>query len=35
MELQQKLGEAELLDMAGERGISHKNLMKKLKNKIK
>jgi prevent-host-death family protein len=35
IELHQKLGEAELLDMAGEKGISHKNFMKKLKDKIK
>ena len=35
IELYQKLGEAEILDAAGEKGISHKNLMKKLKDKIK
>ena len=31
----QKLGEAEILDARGEQGISHTELMKKLKNKIK
>jgi prevent-host-death family protein len=35
IELYQKLGEAEILDARGEQGISHTELMKKLKNKIK
>ncbi|MDX9788437.1 MAG: type II toxin-antitoxin system prevent-host-death family antitoxin [Desulfobacterales bacterium] len=35
IELYQKLGEAEVLDAEGEKGISHTDLMKKLKNKIK
>lgn len=35
VELYQKLGEAEVLDAEGEKGISHTDLMKKLKDKIK
>lgn len=35
IELYQKLGEAEILDARGEQGISHTELIKKLKNKIK
>ena len=35
IELYQKLGEAEILDAAGEKGIPHGDLMNKLKNKIK
>ena len=35
IELYEKLGEAESLDAAGERGISHQELMKRLKAKIK
>ena len=35
IELYQKLGEAEILDASGETGISHKMLMKQLKDKIK
>lgn len=35
IELYQKLGEAEVLDAAGEKGISHTELFNKLKNKIK
>ena len=35
IELYQKLGEAEVLDAAGEKGISHAYLMKKLKSLIK
>ncbi len=35
IELYRKLGEAEILDAKGEQGISHTELMKKLKNKIK
>jgi len=35
IELYQKLGEAEILDARGEQGISHTELMKNLKNKIK
>jgi prevent-host-death family protein len=34
IELYRKLGEAEILDAGGEQGISHTELMKKLKNKI-
>ena len=34
LELYQKLGEAEALDAAGEQGITHHNLMKRLKAKI-
>jgi prevent-host-death family protein len=34
LELYQKLGEAEALDAAGEQGITHQNLMKRLKAKI-
>ena len=35
IELYQKLGEAEVLDAGGEKGISHAHLMKKLKSLIK
>ena len=35
LELYKKLGEAESLDVAGEQGISHKELMIKLKERIK
>ncbi len=35
IELYQKLGEAEILDASGERGISHKVLMKQLKDRIR
>jgi prevent-host-death family protein len=35
IELNEKLGEAESLDAAGERGIGHQELMKRLKAKIK
>jgi len=35
IELYRKLSEAEILDARGEQGISHAELMKKLKNKIK
>ena len=35
LELYQKLGEAEDLDKAGDRGITHSQLMKKLKAKVK
>ncbi len=35
IELYQKLGEAEILDASGEMGISHKMLMKQLKDKIR
>ena len=35
LDLYEKLGEAEALDAAGEKGITHKALMKKLKAKIK
>ena len=35
IELYEKLGEAESLDAAGKRGISHQELMKRLKAKIK
>jgi prevent-host-death family protein len=35
IELYQKLGEAEVLDAKGETGISHADLMNKLKDKIK
>jgi hypothetical protein len=35
LELYRKLGEAELLDAAGEKGISHEELVKKLREKIK
>ena len=35
IELYQKLREAEILDARGDQGISHAELMKKLKNKIK
>jgi prevent-host-death family protein len=35
IELYQKLGEAEVLDAIGERGISHSDLINKLKDKIK
>jgi hypothetical protein len=35
IELYEKLGEAESLDASGERGISHQELMKRLKAKIK
>ena len=35
IELYEKLGEAESLDTAGDRGISHQELMKRLKAKIK
>ncbi len=35
IELYQKLGEAEILDASGESGISHKMLMKQLKDKIR
>ena len=33
-ELYQKLGEAEFLDNAGDKGITHQKLMKKLRSKI-
>ena len=33
-ELYQKLGEAELLDATGDEGISHENVMSKLRNKV-
>ena len=33
-ELYQKLGEAELLDATGYEGISHENVMSKLRNKV-
>jgi PHD/YefM family antitoxin component YafN of YafNO toxin-antitoxin module len=35
IELYEKLGEAESLDAAGDRGISHQELMRRLKAKIK
>ena len=35
LELYRKLGEAEFLDAAGEKGISHEELVKKLREKIK
>jgi prevent-host-death family protein len=35
IELYQKLGEAEVLDASGEKGILHADLMKKLRKKIK
>ena len=35
IELYQKLGQAEVLDAMGKRGITHETLMKKLKEKIK
>ena len=35
IELYHKLGEAEILDARGEKGISHTDIMNKLKNKIK
>ena len=35
IELYQKLGEAEVLDASGERGISHEKLMKRLREKIR
>ncbi len=35
IDLYQKLGEAEILDASGETGISHKMLMKQLKDKIR
>jgi prevent-host-death family protein len=35
IELYQKLGEAEVLDASGKRGITHETLMKKLREKIK
>ena len=33
-ELYQKLGEAEILDAAGDKGISHEDVMSKLRNKF-
>ena len=33
-ELYQKLGEAELMDATGDEGISHENVMSKLRNKV-
>ena len=35
IELYQELGEAEILDAAGEAGITHKMLMKQLKDRIR
>jgi len=35
VELYQKLGEAEVLDASGERGITHEKLMKRLREKIR
>ena len=35
IDLYQKLGEAEILDASGETGITHKMLMKQLKDKIR
>ena len=35
LDVYQKLGEAEFLDETGERGITHKKLMRKLKEKIR
>jgi hypothetical protein len=35
VELYQKLGEAEVLDASGERGITHEKLMKQLSEKIR
>jgi len=35
LELYQNLGEAEVLDQSGERGITHEKLMKQLKEKIR
>ena len=35
IELYQKLGEAEVLDASGERGITHEKLMKRLREKIR
>lgn len=35
LELYQKLGEAEHLDAMGEKGITHKKMMRKLRAKIK
>ena len=35
LELYQKLGEAEVLDVVGEKGITHKQLIKKIKSRIK
>ena len=35
LELYHKLGEAEMLDAAGEQGISHRDLMERLRSRIK
>ena len=35
LELYQKLGEAEALDAAGEKGITHKKMIKRLREKIR
>ena len=35
LELYQKLGEAEALDAAGEKGITHRDMMKRLSKKIR
>ena len=35
IELYQKLGEAEVLDASGERGITHEKMMKRLREKIR
>lgn len=35
LDLYQKLGEAELLDAAGEKGTTHRQIMKRLKARIK
>jgi hypothetical protein len=34
IELYQKLGEAEVLDASGERGLSHEKLMKRLRENL-
>lgn len=35
LELYQKLGEAEVLDVSSERGITHEKMMKRLREKIR
>jgi len=35
LELYDKLGEAEMLDAAGEQGITHRELMERLRSRIK
>ncbi len=34
LDLHQKLGEAEVLDLTGDRGITHKQIMQKLRAKV-